>query len=79
MKAELLIKNFKKDMNKLIMGHEEYQKTNGEVGSVCLNPEKLYSMLEWSDEQILDYLEEQFAYYIIDKEEYLSNKKEKTN
>ena len=79
MKAEFLIKSFRKSVAELNDLHQQWVETNGRRGCKCLNYEEFKQKLEWTDEQILEFEENKMGYYIIDKEEYLANKKEKTN
>lgn len=79
MRAEVIIKRFKQTIEGLIQDMDLFKKTEGAQGSDCMNSDKLFEMLNWTDEKILKYEEEEMGYYIFDKEEYLANKKEKTN
>ena len=79
MKTEKIIEKFKKNIRNLIDDLDLFENTKGAQGSCCLISDRLYEMLHWSDEEIIEYQEEHMGFYLIDKEEYLANKKEKTN
>lgn len=79
MKAIDVINKNRQAFEKLNQYHLDWQKSNGEVGVACSDyQEFLENYYNLTDEQILQRVLER-GIIIEDIEEYLANKKEKTN
>ena len=71
MKAVDFIKSIRDNFNELYELHEMAIESNGEIGCVCLNPERLFELLNRTDAEIVrDYLAKGAP--IEDAEEFLA-------
>lgn len=75
MKAEVVIKREREDMEELKMLHERWIESEGKSGLQCFNYEEFLKKYNRTDEEILNEVEEKTGFIIVDKEEYLNKKK----
>ena len=72
MKALDFIKQIRDNFNELYALHEMAIESNGEVGCICLNPERLFELMNRTDAEIVrDYLEKGAP--IEDADEFLAS------
>lgn len=77
MKAEYLIKQVRESTQQLWDLHQLFISSEGKQGLKCFTPEDLEKKYNRTDEEILEEAETK-GIYIVDKDEYLKRKKEKT-
>ena len=78
MLAEKLIEEVRTSNQKMWDAYQLWLNTGGAQGLECLTPDIMEQKLNRTDEEIFTEAEAK-GIYIVGKEEYLANKKEKTN
>lgn len=78
MLAEKLIEEVRTSNQKMWDAYQLWLKTGGSQGLECLTPDIMKAKLDRTDEEIFAEAEAK-GIYIVGKDEYLANKKEKTN
>lgn len=78
MKAEALIQDYRETHERLMRLQDLYDKTDGKEGMACFNYDELLKQVNYTDEEILNVLEDR-GFYIADKENFLKQKKEETH
>lgn len=76
MKAEAVIQMARESSEELKQLHETWIASNGAEGLMCLNYDVFLKRYNRTDEQILNDFEKETGMIVIDKKEYLANKKE---
>lgn len=72
MKAEIILRNIREDMEELKQLHEKWVETDGNEGLQCFNYDEFLKQYNRTDREILDDVENKTGFIVIDKEEYLS-------
>lgn len=76
MKAEMVIKLARESSEELKEMHETWVATNGAEGFRCFNYDVFLKRYNRTDRQVLEDFEKETGMTVVDKEEYLANKKE---